>query len=315
LVPDGLAIGACGHEALRHLAHVAAGCNRCSKTQGARIFKEEEETMEGNTAASRTWIDIARLWIVVGLVLLAGCTTVEEGLPAWMRPWQAPHEAAARQDSAPLAPVDESRGQDTLRRSYPPLQATVAPAGRSFAAPTAPSCSQQTVFAPAVPTDGVPSIDGVWAAPPQSVGPPVRLMSGESTAPAMQSDPAQSPNSRPEVARQQARFVGQPITTTVLHVDSVSFEEQVLKSRVPVLVDFYASWCGPCKRLAPTLEELAAENPTVQVVKVDVDDSPELAERYGIHSMPSLLVFKNGRIVASTGGIVSKSRLEAMLGL
>ena len=84
---------------------------------------------------------------------------------------------------------------------------------------------------------------------------------------------------------------------------------------MPVLVDFYASWCGPCKRLAPTLEEVAAESRGARVVKVNVDDSPELAERYDIHSMPSLLVFKNGRVMAREKGVVSKSRLKAMLDL
>jgi len=89
----------------------------------------------------------------------------------------------------------------------------------------------------------------------------------------------------------------------------------VLNSDVPVLVDFYAIWCGPCKRLAPTLEELAAESPGIKVVKVDVDDSSELAERYEIHSMPCLIVFKNGQVVARQKGVVSKARLKSLLGL
>ena len=125
----------------------------------------------------------------------------------------------------------------------------------------------------------------------------------------------QASNARAEIARSQTRFAGQSPTKPVLHVDTASFDEQVLRSDVPVLVDFYASWCGPCSRLAPTLEALAAESPGARVVKVNVDDSPELAARYDIHSMPSLLVFMNGRVMARQKGVVSKSQLKAMLDL
>jgi thioredoxin 1 len=89
----------------------------------------------------------------------------------------------------------------------------------------------------------------------------------------------------------------------------------VLASDVPVLVDFYADWCGPCKALAPTLDQLAAENPQVRVVKVDIDESPELAARYGVRSVPRLMVFKGGQVAAQQSGVASKSRLTAMLGL
>ena len=108
--------------------------------------------------------------------------------------------------------------------------------------------------------------------------------------------------------RQTLQAAAQPIKTT-------NFYERVLRSDAPVLVDFYATWCGPCKRLAPTLEEVAAESPGIRVVKVNVDESPELAERYDIHSMPSLMVFKDGQVVARQNGVVSKARLKALLDL
>ena len=106
-----------------------------------------------------------------------------------------------------------------------------------------------------------------------------------------------------------------PATRTVLHVNEDTFEQHVLRSNVPVLVDFYASWCGPCKKLAPTLEQVAAESPQAKVVKVDIDNNPKLAAQYGIKSLPSLLVFKDGRVVAKQQGVVAKSRLKAMLAL
>jgi thioredoxin 1 len=102
---------------------------------------------------------------------------------------------------------------------------------------------------------------------------------------------------------------------TVLRVSTSTFDRHVLASEVPVLVDFYADWCGPCKALAPTLEQVAKENPQARVVKVNIDDSPELAARYGVRSVPRLMVFKNGQIAAQQNGVAGKTRLNAMLGL
>jgi thioredoxin 1 len=101
----------------------------------------------------------------------------------------------------------------------------------------------------------------------------------------------------------------------VTHVTAGNFAEDVLRSDGTVLVDFYAPWCGPCRALSPTLEEIARENPRARVVKVDVDSSPELADRYGVSSVPSLMVFKNGRVVARQQGVASKTRLLSMLDL
>ena len=102
-------------------------------------------------------------------------------------------------------------------------------------------------------------------------------------------------------------------TTDVLHADQSSFDSLVLQSDVPVLVDFYADWCGPCRMLAPALEQLAAETPDARVVKVDVDENPRLAQQYGISSIPSVKVFRDGRIVDQHVGLASKEQMQRML--
>ena len=99
----------------------------------------------------------------------------------------------------------------------------------------------------------------------------------------------------------------------VEHVDEASFEEKVLNSQVPVLVDFYADWCGPCKELAPLLEEIASENPNTKFVKVNVDESPGLASRYEISSIPNLNLFKSGKVVAKHIGLLDKEHLVSLL--
>ncbi|MBQ4267317.1 MAG: thioredoxin [Clostridia bacterium] len=93
----------------------------------------------------------------------------------------------------------------------------------------------------------------------------------------------------------------------ILTVDN--FEEEVLKSEKNVLVDFWASWCGPCKMLAPTIEAIAEENHSFKVGKVNVDDEPDLAEAYGISSIPTLILFKNGKAADMMVGLRSKDEI------
>jgi thioredoxin 1 len=106
-----------------------------------------------------------------------------------------------------------------------------------------------------------------------------------------------------------------PVETTrrVEHVDETDFAERVLESGVPVLVDFYADWCMPCRMLGPVLDELARETPGAKIVKVNVDESPRLAAKYSVSSIPFLVLFKDGRPVARHLGLANKSALRTLL--
>lgn len=99
----------------------------------------------------------------------------------------------------------------------------------------------------------------------------------------------------------------------VEYANGSNFDQLVLKSDVPVLVDFYADWCGPCRMIAPVLEELAKETPDARIVKVDVDQASQLAVRYGVSSIPNLIVFKDGDIAAQHVGLANKAQLKALL--
>ncbi len=98
-----------------------------------------------------------------------------------------------------------------------------------------------------------------------------------------------------------------------IHVTTDNFEAEVLKSDAPVLVDFYADWCGPCKMLAPLVEQFAQENPQVKVCKINVDDQADLAMDYDVRSIPTLVVFKDGKEANRSVGLISKSQLENLI--
>lgn len=100
----------------------------------------------------------------------------------------------------------------------------------------------------------------------------------------------------------------------VVKVNNETFENVVLQNSKPVLVDFYADWCGPCKMLSPVVEEIAAASDAYEVVKLNVDDAPDLAARYGVMSIPTLIVFKGGQVAGKTIGVQSKQTILNMLG-
>ena len=93
-----------------------------------------------------------------------------------------------------------------------------------------------------------------------------------------------------------------------------NFDSEVLKAEGTVLVDFWATWCGPCRMLSPIVDEVASEHPDVKVGKINVDEQPELAQQFGIMSIPTLLVFKNGEKVQESVGLIPKEKVEALLG-
>jgi thioredoxin 1 len=100
----------------------------------------------------------------------------------------------------------------------------------------------------------------------------------------------------------------------VMHVTDADFQEKILKSDIPAMVDFWAPWCGPCKAIAPMINELAGEyEGKVKIAKMNVDENPETPGKYGIRAIPTLIFFKNGKVADQITGAVGKTQLAAML--
>ena len=101
---------------------------------------------------------------------------------------------------------------------------------------------------------------------------------------------------------------------SLVHITDAEFETAVLQSGTPVLVDFWAEWCGPCKAIAPVLDELAGDyEGKLQIAKLDVDANPQIAQRYNVRSIPTLILFKDGAVGAQHVGATSKQQLKTFL--
>ena len=104
------------------------------------------------------------------------------------------------------------------------------------------------------------------------------------------------------------------MSDNIIHVSDDSFEQEVLQSEMPVLIDYWAEWCGPCKMVAPVLDEVASEYADkVRVAKLNIDENPATPPKYGIRGIPTLMLFKNGEVEATKVGAVSKAQLTAFL--
>ena len=102
-------------------------------------------------------------------------------------------------------------------------------------------------------------------------------------------------------------------TSKIVVVTSETFEKEVINCKKPVLIDFYADWCPPCKKLSPIVEKVANENSNVKFVKINIDDEEELANKYNISSIPTLLLIKNGEEIERSVGLISKTQVENLI--
>ena len=111
-----------------------------------------------------------------------------------------------------------------------------------------------------------------------------------------------------------SHYEREEIDMAIVHLSKDNFKEEVLESKVPVLVDFWATWCGPCQTMGPLVEEIAEERADIKVCKLDVDQEPELARQYRVMSIPTFLVFKEGEVVKRDMGVMSKEEVEGLIG-
>lgn len=100
---------------------------------------------------------------------------------------------------------------------------------------------------------------------------------------------------------------------SAININKTNFQNEVINSEKPVLLDFWAPWCGPCRMVGPVMEEIAAEHPNIKVGKINVDEQPELARQFRVMSIPTLVVMKNGEVVNRSVGAKPKEQLLAML--
>lgn len=100
---------------------------------------------------------------------------------------------------------------------------------------------------------------------------------------------------------------------SVIEITKENFDNEVIHSETPVLLDFWANWCAPCRALSPVVDEVAEENPQIKVGKINVDEQSELSHRYNVMSIPTLLFIKNGEVAESSVGLISKSEIEQII--
>ena len=104
------------------------------------------------------------------------------------------------------------------------------------------------------------------------------------------------------------------MNNSIIHVSDSSFEQDVLQSEAPVMVDYWAEWCGPCKMIAPILDEIADEyTDSLKVAKINIDENPQTPQKYAVRGIPKLMIFKHGEVVGTKVGAVSKLQLSAFI--